>query len=185
GSVTLPWGLPGIKPSVTVDLGLDPGRSMTFKGHLDLTVHGFGITGDLQGFASPKAFNVEGKTTLAFTPLNLRGDALISSKGMSACGRLQLKAFGFGVGVGPRLGFGYPWGGAFHFIASSCDVGPLRVVQALREAPFAGPTTVVTSSPAQFAVFAVQGQGQFTEFNVSGPTGNFSTTGHPDQDGFD
>src|SRR5205823_11247204 len=41
GSVTLPWGLPGVKPSITVDLGLDPGRSITFTGHLNLSVHGF------------------------------------------------------------------------------------------------------------------------------------------------
>jgi hypothetical protein len=177
GSVTLPWGLPGVKPSITVNLGLDPGRSLTFKGHLDLTVHGFGVTGDLEGFASPKAFNVEGKTTLAFTPLTLKGDALISSKGMSACGRVQLKAFGFGVGIGPRLGFGYKWGGSFHFIASSCDVGPLRVAPANGALRLAGPTTVITSSPAQFAVFAVQGQG---DFQVAGPTGTFSSAGDRD-----
>lgn len=177
GSVTLPWGLPGVKPSVTVDLGLDPGRSITFTGHLDLTVHGFGITGDLQGFASPRAFNVEGKTSLAFTPLTLKGDALISSRGMSACGRAQLKAFGFGVGVGPRFGFGYGWGGAFHFIASACDVGPLRVAHPDRLTAQIGPTQVVTSSPAQFALFAVQGQG---DFQIVGPTGTFTSVGNND-----
>ena len=176
GSVTLPWGLPGVKPTVTVDLGLDPGRSIEFKGTLDLTVHGFGITGELKGFASPHAFNVEGKTTLAFTPLSLKGDALISSRGMSACGRAQLKAFGFGVNIGPRLGFGYGWGGAFHFIASSCDVGPFRVSQPDR-AGFLLANPVVTSSPAEFAVFAVQGQGDFI---VSGPTGTFSSAGDND-----
>ena len=177
GAVTLPWGLPGVKPKVTVALGLDPGRSMTFKGHLDLTVHGFGITGDLQGFASPSAFNVEGQATLALTPLNLKGEGLISSRGMSACGRVKLKAFGFGVGVGPRLGFGYAWGGGFHFIHSSCDVGPFRVVQSFRAAPFAAATNVVTSSPAQFAVFALQGQG---DFRVTGPTGTFTSVGDRD-----
>ena len=151
---------------------------MTFKGHLDLTVHGFGITGDLQGFASPRAFNVEGSAKVALTPLNLKGDGLISSRGMSACGRVKLKAFGFGVGVGPRLGFGYAWGGPFHFISNSCDVGPFRVVQSFRAAPFAAAAScAAASSPAQFAVFAVQDQG---DFRVTGPTGTFSSVGDRD-----
>ena len=176
GTVSLPWGLPGVKPTVTVALGLDPGRSMTFAGHLDLTVHGFGVTGDLSGFASPRAFNVEGKTTLALTPLKLSGKALISSRGIGACGRVQLKAFGFGVGIGPRLGFGYTWGGSLNLISSSCDVGRFRVVNSERSAPFSAQLTPVdVSSPSEFAVFAAEG-----DFEVSGPTGTFSST--PDRD---
>ena len=106
-------------------------------------MHGFGITGDLKGFASPRAFNVEGKTSLAFTPLYLKGNALISSRGMSACGQIHLALVG---GIGPKLGFGYGWGGAFHFIASACDVGPFRVAQPDRLIAALGPTAVVTSS---------------------------------------
>ena len=144
---------------------------MSFTGDLDLTVHHFGLRGHLDGFASPHAFNIEGDSTLNLTPLRLSGNALISSKGMGACGRAQLRAFGFGVGVGPRIGFSYGWGGNLNVVTSSCDVGRLEVPPPNFVRDSLVTPTFHETSPAQFAVFAATGG----DFKVSGPTGTFAT----------
>jgi hypothetical protein len=106
GKVSLPWGIPGVKPSTTVGLEVDPGRAMTFTGDLDLSVHGWGLKGHLDGFASRKAFNAEGTSTLNLSALRLGGTALVSAKGMAACGKIKL------LFLGKKLGFGYTWGGS-------------------------------------------------------------------------
>jgi hypothetical protein len=172
GKASLPWGIPGVKPSATVGLQVDPGRAMIFTGDLDLSVHGWGLKGHLDGFASRKAFNAEGTSTLNLTALRLGGTALVSSRGMAACGKIHL------LFLGKKLGFGYTWGGALDVMGSSCDVGRFRVSLAARRALAAAPTQIVTSSPAGFAVFAAHGG----DFQVAGPTGTFATTSdHDDQ----
>lgn len=170
GTVSLPWGIPGTKPSTTVGLQIEPGHAMTFTGDLDLSVHGWGLKGHLDGFASATGFNAEGSSTLKLPILNLGGTTLVSSKGMAACGKIQL------LFLGKKLGFGYTWGGSLDVMGSSCDVGRYRVMLASRTALAIAPQTIVTSSPAGFAIFAAQGG----DFTVSGPTGTFSST--PDRD---
>ena len=74
---------------------------MAFSGHADLTFAGIGASGDLRGYAGPKAFNIEGDGSVQVWGHGLSGTALISSKGMSACGKLKLlfKSFTFGLRV--------------------------------------------------------------------------------------
>jgi hypothetical protein len=171
GAVTLPWTLAGAAPKLNAGLEVRPGRSIAFSSDLDLTVHGFGVTGSLAGFASSKAFNVEGKGALTLPAFKLSGQALMSSKGMSACGEISLLV------LHKRLGFGYTWGGPLDILGSSCDIGRFRApVSSLRRLFASGPTTFELASPAEFAVFKATGG----DFTVSGPTGVFSSS--PDRD---
>jgi hypothetical protein len=169
GDVSLPFPS---SPTISARLDLEPGHAMAFSGHADLTFAGVGATGDLRGFAGRKAFNIEGDGSIKVFGHGLSGTALLSSKGMSACGKIKLlfKSFTFG--------FGYPWGGSAHVMGSSCDVGKFRVVAlADRKLIAAGPTTIETHSPVGFAVFAAQG-GDFTVLNPVGQT----FTSAPDSD---
>jgi hypothetical protein len=171
GAVTLPWTLAGAAPKLDAGLEVRAGRAISFTSDLDMTVHGMGLTGNLQGFASAKAFNVEGDGALALPVFKLSGQALVSSKGMSACGTVSLLL------LHKRLGFGYTWGGSLDILGSSCDVGRFRAtVSPLRRVAASGPTQIELASPAQFAVFKASGG----DFTVSGPTGVFSSS--PDRD---
>jgi hypothetical protein len=173
GTVSLPWGLPGTKPTATVGLEIHPGRAMIFTSHLDLTAHGIGLSGSLDGFASGKGFNAEGNGKLKFPLVNLSGTVLVSSKAMAGCGSVKFLFFK------KKLGFGYTWNGPFDMFGSSCDVGRFRVKLVMRSLLAASATPIELSSPAEFAVFAAQGG----DFTVTGPTGTFSST--PDRDGED
>jgi hypothetical protein len=169
GSVALPFPS---SPTIDARFDLQPGHAMAFSGHADLTFAGIGAEGDLRGYAGPKAFNIEGDGSVQVFGHGLSGTALISSKGMSACGKLKLlfKSFTFG--------FGYPWGGSPHVVGSSCDIGKFRTIPAPdRNLLVAGPTTVLTHSSVGFAVFAAHG-GDFTVLNPAGQT--FSSA--PDSD---
>jgi hypothetical protein len=173
GKVSLPWGLPGIKPKAQVGLQIYPGRSMSFTSALDLTVHGIGLTANLSGFASAKAFNAEGGGALKLPLVKLSGDAVVSSKGMSACGTIKL------LFLHKKAGFGYRWNGPLDIMGSSCDIGRYAVVRARRIASLAAPIPFSLSSPAGFTVFAAQGG----DFQISGgpwPGGIVSST--PDRD---
>lgn len=161
GDVALPFPS---SPTISARLDLEPGHAMTFSGHAELTFAGIGASGDLRGFATAKAFNIEGSGSVQVFGHGLSGTALLSSKGMSACGKIKLlfKSFTFG--------FGYPWGASPHVVGSSCDVGKFRVVPAAdRSVIAAEPTTVLTHSPVGFAVFAAQG-GDFTVLDPAGQT---------------
>jgi hypothetical protein len=171
GKVTLPW-VPMFTPSVEGSVTLHPGRAMTFDANADLTIRGWGVKSHIEGFVSRRAFNAEGDATLDIPGPNLKGAGLFSSKGMAACGKFFL---------GPRIGFGYSWGGGVDFMHSSCDVGRWRVPKALGAARSAqlGPQTVTVPSGLPFEVFAVRG----TDFTVTGPSGTVAST--PDRDGPD
>jgi hypothetical protein len=173
GTVSLPWGLPGTKPTATVGLEIHPGRAMIFTSHLDLSVHGMGLTGELNGFASGKAFNAEGTADLKLPVFKLNGTALVSSKAVAACGAVHF------LFLKKKLGFGYTWNGALDIMGSSCDVGRFRVPMLMRSPLSFAATPIGLSSPAGFAVFSAQGG----DFAVSGPTGTFQST--PERDGDD
>ena len=173
GKVSLPWGLPGLKPKAQVGLDIYPGRSMSFTSALDLTVHGIGLTGKLAGFASAKAFNAEGDGALKLALVKLSGDAVVSSKGMSACGTIKL------LFLGKKVGFGYTWHGPLDIMGSSCDIGRYEVVPGSRLAFTAAPTAFSLASPAGFTVFAAQG-GAFQLSGGPWPGGLVTST--PDRD---
>jgi hypothetical protein len=165
--VTLPWSLPGVKPTLQAGLEVHPGRAMLFTSDLNLSVHGIGVTGSLNGFASAHAFNAEGSGALKVPLWKLSGTALVSSRGMSACGKVSFLFFS------KKLGFGLPWGGSLDLFGSSCDVGRYRVTSMDRTAFAAADTPIVLdSTPAGFAVFKATGG----DFEVTGPTGTFDST---------
>lgn len=176
GTVTLPWSLPGVKPQLSAGLEVHPGRAMLFSSDLNLTVHGIGVTGSLDGFASAHAFNAEGSGALKVPLWRLSGTALVSSRGMSACGKVSFLAFS------KKLGFGLPWNGSLDLFGSSCDVGRYRVTAMERTAFAAADAPIeLDSSPAGFSVFKATGG----EYEVSGPTGTFdSTLDHDDASSF-
>jgi hypothetical protein len=171
GKVTLPW-LTEFTPTVDGSVTLHPGRAMTFEADADLTIRGWGVDTHIEGFVSQRAFNAEGDATLAVPGPNLNGSGLFSSKGMAACGRFFL---------GPRVGFGYSWGGGVDFMHSSCDVGRWRVTRVLFATTAARLVTQTVNVPAglPFEAFAVRG----AEFTVTGPAGTVVST--PDRDGPD
>lgn len=174
GTVSLPWSLPGLRPTANVGLEIHPGRAMMFTSDIDLSVHGIGLTGGLDGFASASGFNAEGDAKLNFVLVKLSGTALVSSKGMAACGAVRFLFFKH------KLGFGYTWNGPLSILGSSCDVGRFRVSPQMQRARSSAPTQIMLpSSPAGFAVFAAKGG----DFEISGPTGAFTST--PDRDGSD
>src|SRR5262249_15560527 len=119
GDVALPFPA---SPTISARLDLEPRHAMAFSGHADRRFAGVGASGDLRRVATSKAFTSEGDGSLQGYGQGLSGTALLSSKGMSACGKIKLlfKSFTFG--------FGYPWGGSAHVMGSSCDVGKFRVV---------------------------------------------------------
>jgi hypothetical protein len=169
GDVALPFPS---GPTISARLDLEPGHAMAFSGHAALTFAGFGATGDLRGFAGTKAFNIEGDGSVQVFGHGLGGTALLSSKGMSACGKINLLIRSI------KLGFGYPWGGTPHIIGSSCDVGKFRVVTA--PAPLRAFGTAVAITPASsavFAVFAAKG-GDFGVLDSAGHT--YVSTGETD-----
>jgi hypothetical protein len=171
GAVTLPWNLAGVAPKLDAGLEVQAGRAIVFNSNLDMTAHGFGLTGSLTGFASSRAFNVEGSSKLKLPLFSLSGQTLMSSRGMSACGAAS---FFFHH---TRFGFGYTWGGSLDVMGSSCDVGHFRVaVSPRRRLLVSAPTTFELASPAEFAVFKAMGG----DFTVTGPTGVFSSS--PDRD---
>jgi hypothetical protein len=176
GTVSFPWGIPGVNPSASVGLELRPGRAILFNGHADLSVHGIGLTADLNGFAAPRGFNAEGDADLKALVFRLHGTALVSSKGMGACGSVSFLLFK------KKLGFGYTWGGSLAMMGSSCDVGRFRVPLLTRAALASGPTLIDLASPAGFAVFAAKG-GDFTVTTPGPSPVTYSST--PDRDGFD
>ena len=171
GKVTLPW-LPAFAPTVDGSVTLHPGRAMTFEADAKLTIRGWGVDSHIEGFVSQRAFNAEGDATLDVPGPNLNGSGLFSSKGMAACGRFFL---------GPRVGFGYSWGGGVDFMHSSCDVGRWRVTRVLFATTAARLVTqaVIVPPGLPFEVFAVRG----ADFTVSGPAGTVAST--PDRDGPD
>ena len=171
GQVTLPW-LAAFKPSVEGSVTLHPGRALTFEADASLAIRGWGVESHIDGFVSQRAFNAEGDATLDVPGPNLNGSGLFSSKGMAACGKFFL---------GPRIGFGYNWGGGVDFMHSSCDVGRWRVTRVLfaTKSTQLVPPTVTVPPGLPFEVFAVRG----TEFTVRGPAGTVAST--PDRDGPD
>jgi len=175
GTVSLPWGLPGVKPKVNAGLELHPGRAMIFTSDLNLSVHGIGVTGSLDGFASPNGFNAIGAGSLKVPLWKLDGKALVSSRGMSACGEIRLLL------LHHKLGFGYRWGGALSLMGSSCDVGAYAFHPNDRLTFAAFATPIELAAPGEFAVFRATGG----DFNVTGPTGSFdSTADHDDENSF-
>ncbi len=171
GTLTLPW-LPQFAPKVDGTVTLRAGRAVVFDAGVDLTIHGWGLSSDLQGFVSKRAFNAEGDASLSIPGPDLHGSGLFSSKGMAACGKIFF---------GPHVGFGYSWGGALDFMHSSCDIGPWRVnqVMPMSLARAAAPAPITVGSGEPFEVFAARG----SDFTVTGPAGAISST--PDRNGPD
>jgi hypothetical protein len=158
GTLTLPW-LPVFSPHVTGTVTVRPGTAMQLNAALGLTVHGWGLTATIDGFATAHAFNAEGAATLHIPGPDLHGSALASSVGAAACGSMFF---------GPHVGFGYHWGGSLHLMYSSCDVGPWRVTEDLRRRPArTAASSIPVTTTVPFELFGAQGG----DFSVTDPTG--------------
>ena len=81
-----------------------------------------GIRAGVNGWFTSSAFNIDGKGTVC-VGFCFDAEAVLSSAGIAACGRI--KAWGTDV----ALGFGYKWGGGLSIMLLSCDVGPFREIK--------------------------------------------------------
>ncbi|MDQ3933638.1 MAG: hypothetical protein M3340_03295, partial [Actinomycetota bacterium] len=82
-----------------------------------------GIRAGVNGWFTSSAFNIEGKGTIC-VGYCFDAEAVLSSEGTAACGRVTIWKNEV------SLGFGYKWGGPLSIMFLSCDVGPFRAVAA-------------------------------------------------------
>ena len=81
-----------------------------------------GLRVGVNGWFTSSAFNIDGKGTVC-VGFCFDAEAVLSSEGIAACGRIE--AWGTDV----ALGFGYKWGGGLSVMLLSCDVGPFRAIK--------------------------------------------------------
>jgi hypothetical protein len=80
-----------------------------------------GIRAGVNGWFTSSAFNIDGKGTIC-VGFCFDAEAVLSSQGIAACGRVEIWENEV------ALGFGYKWGGGLSIMVLSCDVGPFRAV---------------------------------------------------------
>lgn len=120
-----------------------------------------GLNGWVNGTA---AFSLSGSSHVTVGGLTISGEGVVSTAGIAACGR----PFG---SLGPSVGFGYPWGGSVHVMASSCGLGPYALQPRIVLRPYGGgPASVGVSLPGGLpeASFKITGS------NTTAPTGTLT-----------
>jgi len=92
--------------------------------HLNVLGGALKLDGGVNGeFAVNKgAFSVEGNLQIHALFLDIGANAVISSKGVGACG-----SYGLPFGINVSAGMGYQWGGNVNAWVGSCDLSPYRV----------------------------------------------------------
>jgi Tol biopolymer transport system component len=174
------YKLTGDLKLVEVDIGgasidYSTDGKLTLDGRFAFEKAGFGVDVMLHGYVDDlHAFDAEGSGSITTPGPDLDGAALVSSKGIAACGHLLFA----------DVGFGYPWGGGvgdITFMASSCDVGPWRVAAAARRPRAAQAVTLPSGLPV--ATFAAVGDSAPPKVTLTGP-GGLSVATPADATGF-
>ncbi|MDQ8043581.1 MAG: hypothetical protein REI11_03185 [Patulibacter sp.] len=104
----------------------DTDGNITFGGNIGIDLTLVSLTASIDGWIDGvKAFNIEGHGTACVFSIACAGaDAVVSSKGLAACGHVNL------LGVEVAVGFGIEWPLDVSVMAPSCDIGPYRAVHA-------------------------------------------------------
>ena len=136
-------------------------------GKLGFSRFGVGFQGSLKGWITgASAFNMQGKATIALPGPNVKGNGLVSSRGVAACGKTRV----FGKKL--RLGFGYRWGKKkADILGSSCDLGSWRASRSRHARGAAITRTVTLPRGLPVAAFAIVGANGPPAVTVTGPGG--------------
>lgn len=120
-----------------------------------------GIRAGVNGWFTSSAFNIDGKGTVC-VGYCFDAEAVLSSEGIAACGRVTV------WGSEVALGFGYKWGGPLSVMVLSCDVGEFRAIES---AQAGGENDFALPSGLQLATVAVRGTSGPPKVTLEGPGG--------------
>lgn len=134
--------------------------------HLDAAKE-YGFGGEVDGWATKTAFNVEGNVKFKAKGRELSGEAVVSSVGVAGCATIKGVLW-----TNVELGAGYKWGTrSIDWIGGTCDLGPYsasRTRTALRQA---GARVVTLPAGLDVASIAVEGAGAPPLVTITGPKG--------------
>ena len=136
-----------------------PGE-ISARGQVDFTKFGYGLRGQIEGWATREAFNVSGSVTASLPGPDLSGHGVLSSVGVAACRR----------GIGPDFGFGYRWGENVEFMSGVCGIGPWEARRAIARAAQAGQGFRLPRS-LRVATFSAVGALAAPKVTLTGPRG--------------
>jgi hypothetical protein len=131
-----------------------------------------GINAKVDGWFTSSQFNIEGKGTVC-VGFCFDAEAVLSSEGLAACGRVKVWE------TDVALGFGYKWGGGLSIMLLSCDVGPFRAVES---AQAGGESRFTLESGLPVATVAFRGETAPPKVVLEGPGGERVET-PPEADG--
>ena len=131
-----------------------------------------GIRAGVDGWFTASAFNIDGKGTVC-VGFCFDAEAVLSSEGIAACGRVTV------WDTDVELGFGYKWGGALSIMLLSCDVGDYRAVAS---AQADGPREFTLEPGLPVATVAFRGETGPPKVVLEGPGGERVET-PPEADG--
>jgi hypothetical protein len=157
-------GLAKAKVSGTscIYVSANPAVEVTASAAIDFLNAAVAYTGTQTGFVSTHGMNLEGSVLLSLPAVpRLRGLAIISTRGISACADL-----GFFLG-----GFGYRWGDSAPGTFANCDLSPFRVTATARAAAVGGTRSVAVPAGLPVAGFAATSPSGAPRVRVSGPGG--------------
>lgn len=151
---------------------------VAFGGNFQYGADDFGISGGVNGEFNVAAnqFNVEGNVQINLPdPLpGFRGDAVVSSKGIAACGHGTIYT-PFPITV--TLGAGYHWGDGVVIWIRSCNLGEfVQHVQTSSAHAAAGTRTFTLPAGLPSAEVRIEGTGAAPSVTVRGPDGQTATT---------
>jgi hypothetical protein len=153
--------------SVVYRTGLD----VTFGGELGFELLKAGFNGKVDGWIEGlDAFQAQGGGAISLPLLgSIEAEALLSSRGMGACGRKKVLFGSVGGGVT------YRWGGSPHMFTGGCDFGDVTVPKTA-VASQAGTATIRLAGGQRVALLAIRGRGGAPRVTVTGP-GGFAIAG--------
>jgi hypothetical protein len=151
---------------------------VAFGGNFQYGADDFGISGGVNGEFNVAAdqFNVEGHVQINLPdPLpGFRGDAVVSSKGIAACGHGTIYT-PFPITV--TLGAGYHWGDGVVIWIRSCNLGEfVQHVQTSSAHAAAGTRSFTLPAGLPSAEVRIDGIGAAPNLTVRGPDGQTATT---------
>jgi hypothetical protein len=149
---------------------------VAFGGNFQYGADDFGIDGGVNGQFNVAAdqFNVEGHVQINLPdPLpGFGGDAVVSSKGIAACGSGYVFPYGH-----IELGAGYHWGDGLVVWIQNCNIGEFRQqVQTASVHAADAPRTFTLPAGLPSAEVRIDGAGDAPTVTVRGPDGQTATT---------
>ena len=141
-------------------LTYDYPNALRLKSKVDYTIGGYGTSGTMAGaIDGARSMLLEGTVRITLPGPDSRGSALVSHKGIGACGERTLLGRKFSVG------FRYSWGDRLPRVG--CDLGPLRGRSSLQS----GARSVQMPGGLPRALIQVSGAGAAPHVRVTDPAG--------------